>query len=231
MRGDRPRRVDAVSAEEHEVRFGERLRSLRTAALLTQEGLAEAASVSSRTISDLERGVNLTARKETARLLADALKLSGTARAEFESAARGSQVNPANPQRARGADQPLVADTTPKLPDDLRLFAGRETDLAQLMDVVTGDGGVVGIYAIDGMAGVGKSAFAVHAAHLLAPRFPDGQIFLPLRAHAAGQQPVDPADALVAAQNPPGLPANRRAPAKIRIRRVRVLARGPRRDN
>jgi hypothetical protein len=36
------------------------------------------------------------------------------------------------------------------------------------------DGGVVGIHAIDGMAGIGKTTFAVHAAHRLAPDFPMG---------------------------------------------------------
>jgi len=78
------------------------------------------------------------------------------------------------------------------------------------------NGGVVGIHAIDGMAGIGKTAFAVHAAHRLAEAFPDGQFFLPLHAHTRGQRPVDPADALAsvlltagvsAAQIPPGLEA------------------------
>ena len=55
---------------------------------------------------------------------------------------------------------------------------------------------MVGIHAIGGMAGVGKTAFAVHAAHRLAGRFPGGQIFLPLHGHTPGQQPVDPEDAL-----------------------------------
>lgn len=68
--------------------FGCLLRRLRTDAGLTQEDLAIAADVSVRTVSDLERGVNLTARKDTARLLADALRLSGSARAEFEAAGR-----------------------------------------------------------------------------------------------------------------------------------------------
>ena len=82
-----------------------------------------------------------------------------------------------------------------------------------------GDGGVaaagvVSIHAIGGMAGIGKTTLAVHAAHQLAPRFPDGQIFLPLHGHTPGQRPVDPADALAsllltagvaAAQIPPGL--------------------------
>jgi tetratricopeptide (TPR) repeat protein len=66
------------------------------------------------------------------------------------------------------------------------------------------------------MAGVGKTAFAVHAAHRLAGRFPGGQIFLPLHGHTPGQQPVDPQDALASllatagvapAQIPPGLEA------------------------
>jgi hypothetical protein len=61
---------------------------------------------------------------------------------------------------------------------------------------VAGEGGLVGIHAIDGMAGIGKTTFAVHAAHRLAGRFPDGQFFLPLHTHTAGRQPVDPADAL-----------------------------------
>ena len=47
------------------------------------------------------------------------------------------------------------------------------------------------------MAGIGKTTFAVHAAHRLARQaFPDGQIFLPLHGHTPGQRPVDPADAL-----------------------------------
>ena len=54
------------------------------------------------------------------------------------------------------------------------------------MDAAAGAGGVVGIHAIGGMAGVGKTAFAVHAAYRLADRFPGGQIFLPLHGHTPG---------------------------------------------
>jgi transcriptional regulator with XRE-family HTH domain len=76
--------------EQGPVTFGGLLRRLRTNAGLTQEELA--AGVSARSVGDLERGVNLTARKDTARLLADALGLTGPARAEFEAAARGRPV-------------------------------------------------------------------------------------------------------------------------------------------
>ena len=75
------------------------------------------------------------------------------------------------------------------------------------MEAAAGAGGVVGIHAIGGMAGVGKTAFAVHAAHRLAPRFQAGQIFLPLHGHTPGQQPVDPGDALASLLLTAGVPA------------------------
>jgi tetratricopeptide (TPR) repeat protein/transcriptional regulator with XRE-family HTH domain len=178
------------------VSFGKLLRRLRLDADLTQEELAQVAGLSARAISDLEREVNQTARRDTARLLADALNLAGAARAGFMTAARGlrddAKEAPAEPATLTRS----IAATTPRLPHDIRNFIGRELDLARLIDAVTQDGGVVGIHAIDGMAGVGKSAFAVHAAHMLEQRFPDGQIFLALHAHTPGQPPVDPADAL-----------------------------------
>ena len=63
-------------------------------------------------------------------------------------------------------------------------FTGRQAELARLLEAlaaVAADGGVVGIHAIDGMAGIGKTTFAVHAAHRLAERFP-GRAVLPAAA-------------------------------------------------
>ena len=76
-------------AEQSGLSFAGLLRRLRGEAGLTQEELAEAAGLSPRSVSDLERGVNRTAHKDTALLLADALGLAGPVRAVFVLAARG----------------------------------------------------------------------------------------------------------------------------------------------
>src|SRR6516165_12634334 len=76
-------------AEQAVLSFGGLLRQLRAEAGLTQEELAEAAQLSPRSVSDLERGVNRTARKDTALLLAGALGLAGPVRELFVAAARG----------------------------------------------------------------------------------------------------------------------------------------------
>jgi len=136
------------------------LRGLRQEVGLTQEELAEAAALSVRAVTSLERGKVSTPQKETVRLLADALGLAGPARAGFEAAARG--------QAAVGG----VAAATRTLPRDVASFTGRARELDQL----AGAGGVVGIHAIGGMAGVGKGAFAVRAAHQLAGQFPDDRL-------------------------------------------------------
>ena len=77
------------------------LKRLRVTAGLTQEELAEAAGISPRSVSDLERGINRTARKDTARLIADALGLSGSMRELFEATARG-QVPAGTAEMRRG---------------------------------------------------------------------------------------------------------------------------------
>ena len=78
-----------VMAEQLALGFCGLLRMLRGEAGLTQEELAEAASLSPRSVSDLERGINRTARKDTAELLASALDLAEPARSLFVAAARG----------------------------------------------------------------------------------------------------------------------------------------------
>ena len=76
-------------AEQLALGFGGLLRQLRAEAGLTQEELAEAAGLSPRLVSDLERGIDRTAGKDTAELLAGALGLAEPARPVFVAAARG----------------------------------------------------------------------------------------------------------------------------------------------
>jgi len=106
------------------------------------------------------------------------------------------------------------------LPRDTAAFTGRIRELDGLVAAVCGAAqspGVIGIHAVDGMAGIGKTAFAVHAAHRLAVRFPDGQIFLTLHAHTAGQRPADPVDALATLLLAAGV-APQRIPAGLQAR-------------
>jgi DNA-binding SARP family transcriptional activator/tetratricopeptide (TPR) repeat protein len=98
----------------------------------------------------------------------------------------------------------LVEPAPPRndLPRDVADFTGRGAELDRLLDLLPGRRGggeeatAVVISAIDGMAGIGKTTLAVHAAHRLAEGRRDAALFVDLRAHTAGQEPVDPALAL-----------------------------------
>ena len=176
-------------ADQHLVAFGQLLRQLRKTAGLSIEALAARAKVGEHTISDLELGKAKSPREKTVAKLAWGLRLEGSVKDRFVAVARGLPVTDGLPV--------ISAKTPPQtLPRDLASFAGRVPELEELTDEAAGTGGVVSIHAIRGMAGVGKTALAVHAAHQLTARFPDGQIFLELNGHTPGQQPVDPADAL-----------------------------------
>ncbi|KAA2265668.1 tetratricopeptide repeat protein [Solihabitans fulvus] len=94
------------------------------------------------------------------------------------------------------------------LPRDLPDFAGRDAELRRLLGVDPDRAAVV-IEAIDGMAGVGKTALAVHAAHLLADRFPDARLFVDLHGHSAERAATDPMAALDLLLRALGVPEQR----------------------
>lgn len=188
------------------VSFGSLLRSLRTAAGLTQEELAEVAQVSYRSISDLERGVSQSPRRETARLLADALRLSGGDRARFEAAARGRPPATGNVVRRQpgGIATATATRTLPRqLPSHTPHFVGRADELAALTSrldkaVVSSQlaAGTIMISAIGGTAGIGKTALALRWAHQVADRFPDGHLYVNLRGFDPAAPPVRPAEVI-----------------------------------
>jgi tetratricopeptide (TPR) repeat protein len=92
--------------------------------------------------------------------------------------------------------QPVARGVTCTLPAVTAAFTGRAGQLEQITQVVPGRGGVISIHAVGGMPGVGKTALAVQAGHLMAARFPDRQLFVDLHGHTPGRQPADPARVL-----------------------------------
>jgi DNA-binding SARP family transcriptional activator/tetratricopeptide (TPR) repeat protein len=100
--------------------------------------------------------------------------------------------------RGAGPPEAALAEVRHSLPPDTAAFTGRDTEVAHIIAAVTGAaaGGAVAIRAIDGMPGVGKTTLAVRAAYLLRDRFPDRQLFVDLRGHTPGQDPLAPEAAL-----------------------------------
>ncbi|MEO6503282.1 MAG: NB-ARC domain-containing protein [Jatrophihabitantaceae bacterium] len=97
-----------------------------------------------------------------------------------------------------------------QLPRDLSTFVGRESELYQLnlliKDNDTGSDGSA-VTALYGMAGVGKTALAVHWAHQIRDQFPDGQVYFNLRGHDPNEPLMDPAEALQTVLEAFGVPA------------------------
>jgi transcriptional regulator with XRE-family HTH domain len=146
--------------------FAGLLRQLRLRAKLTQEELAEAAGLSPRSVSNLERGINRTAHKDTAVLLAGALDLDGPAGELFVAAARGKAPAAQALAAVRGAGPPPAgAGTTSPYrglrvfeEQDVELFFGREAATAEMLErmsqYVTGPG----LLVVSGVSGAGKSS-------------------------------------------------------------------------
>src|SRR5262249_21189187 len=86
-----------------------------------------------------------------------------------------------------------------QLPADIPDFTGRAGEIGELQRLLSGDGrardspGAVPVVLVIGSGGLGKTALAVHAAHLLADRFADGQLYANLHGTT---DPVDPAEIL-----------------------------------
>jgi tetratricopeptide (TPR) repeat protein/transcriptional regulator with XRE-family HTH domain len=159
--------------------FGERLRRARLAAGISQDELAERAGLSVRAVRDLEHGRTRRPYRHTRRALAEAL--------------RGPDPGGARPP-ASGAGR---AGVPRQLPAGIRHFVGRVREqrlLDELLDeAVTG---AVVVSAVGGMAGVGKTALAVHWARRVAGRFPDGQLYVNLRGFDPTGSVMAPAEAI-----------------------------------
>ena len=162
-------------AEQPVPEFAGLLRQLRVEARLTQEELAEAAGLSPRSVSDLERGINRTARKDTAVLLAGALGLAEPMVALFVAAARGrapvaevlAAMRAEAAAAAAGRLAPGGALAWPECPypglvsfeeRDARVFYGRGELVAQLVQRMAERLAKPGILLVAGESGAGKSS-------------------------------------------------------------------------
>jgi WD40 repeat protein/transcriptional regulator with XRE-family HTH domain len=151
---------------EPELSFAGLLRQLRSEAKLTQEELAAAARLSPRSVSDLERGINRTAHKDTAVLLAGALGLAEPAGELFVAAARGKASAAQVLAAARSAGPPPAGAATDSPyrglrafeEQDAELFFGREAATAQVLEQMSQHVAGPGLLVVSGVSGAGKSS-------------------------------------------------------------------------
>lgn len=176
--------------------FAARLRALRTRAGFSQEELAQAAGLSVRAVSDLERGRSRGPQRRTVQALAAALDLDDAAAAALEhTAGLGRPRSRSGDGSATGPENRPAVHHTLQLPRDLHDFTARGPALDRLRALAEHlDPARPPVVVISGQPGLGKTAFAVHAAHTLAPRFPHGQYAIDLR--GMDPRPTPPRDAL-----------------------------------
>jgi predicted ATPase/DNA-binding XRE family transcriptional regulator len=134
------------------------LRSLRERAGLTQEELASRAGLSTRTVSDIERGLRLRLYADTTDRLSDALALDADVREQFRDAARGREADP----RHQAA-----------LPRPLTALVGRGAEVAELSRLLLPGGRR--LVTVTGLGGVGKTRVALAACDHLEAAY-DGMV-------------------------------------------------------
>ncbi|WP_367129337.1 helix-turn-helix domain-containing protein [Saccharothrix sp. HUAS TT1] len=171
--------------------FGRRLRELRQRKRLSQKMLGDRAALSVRAIRDLEVGRVQRPREQTVRLLADGLQLTGSQRAAFERAARGTGQDPPGHGGApdAGGNGPPVFSGP---------FIGREAELAILTELLTTD--TQQVISIAGVAGAGKTRLASEVSKAVLGR-PDWRVLW-----YSGNEVVAPRSDIREPHDPSGFP-------------------------
>ena len=194
------------AAEQPGLGFAALLRQLRIGAGLTQEELAEAAGVSPRAVSDLERGIHRTAHKDTALLLAGALGVDGQARELFVAAARGRAPAPgvlASVQPQARAASWAAAGGVHGFPVALTSFIGREAATCQVAGLLEEHR----LVTVTGPGGSGKTRLAGEVARQVAARFADGAWLAELAPVADPAHVAAVVAATLGVREQPGAPA------------------------
>ncbi|HEX5414808.1 MAG TPA: helix-turn-helix domain-containing protein [Chloroflexota bacterium] len=154
--------------EGQQQRFGSTLRRYRLAAGLSQQQLAERANLSTDAISALERGVRSSPRRETVRLLAEALDLSRSDQAALEQAIG----------RGRGRRRRATVAPNGVLPAPANQLIGRDDEVRSAAALLRTPG--VRLLTLIGPPGTGKTRLALAIADELRGDFPDGVEFIDL---------------------------------------------------
>ena len=163
--------------------FGAELRRLRTAAGWSLTDLSKRIHYSKGYLSKVENGAT-TPNDALATLCDTELDTGGTLSALV-------------PRRRRKLRSRTFTIRPQGLPPATPFFVGRDAALGEVDAILRGNRpGAPGVCAVDGMAGSGKTALAVHAAHQVQDEFPDGVLFLDLHAYTPGASEVDSAEAL-----------------------------------
>jgi len=188
-----------------EQEFGAWLRRQRLAAGLTQEDLAAQSGLSLRAISDFERCRTRQPYPRSLKILAVALGFPESVGEEWAARFRIERTAGEPAPGSGDPDEHDTPETAPahppprQLPAAISHFTGRAEQIKALARLAArsaqSESGVV-ISVIGGIAGIGKTALAVHFAHLVAASFPDGQLHLNLRGFDPALAPVSSAEAV-----------------------------------
>jgi predicted ATPase/DNA-binding XRE family transcriptional regulator len=197
--------------EESSTSFADLLRQLRSAAALSQEGLAERAGLSVRGISDLERGLSQAPRLETVRLLADGLALGDDERAALLAAARPAQFPPlrALPSHPTNLTVPPTA------------LIGRDEELATVEWLLEQEGSR--LVTLIGPGGTGKTRLALEVAAEALDRYPDGVFVVDLAPITDPQLVVPATAAALGVRETVGEPLRETLTRNLRKRRLLLV--------
>lgn len=166
--------------------FASALRQARHDAGLTLEELAESSGVSVRALSDMERGRALGPQRRTVALIADTLKLDGSARERFLALAKAGRTRSSHLAATTGSGE---------LPGSVGDFTGRAAELRWLLHQMESAAEPRGsaVALVCGGAGLGKTSLVIRAAHMMRDRFPDGVHFvdaLGMSGHPVGSDEI-----------------------------------------
>ncbi|HEY1571749.1 MAG TPA: tetratricopeptide repeat protein [Pseudonocardiaceae bacterium] len=163
--------------------FGAELRRLRNKAGLSLTELAHRIHYTKGYLSKVENGI-APPNEALAAICDTELRTGGTLTAVV-------------PRRRRKIKARTFTVRPAGLPSTTPFFVGRESEIATIDAILRGtQPGSPAVCAVDGLAGTGKTALAVHVAHAVQDEFPDGVLFLDLHTYTPGATEVGSAEAL-----------------------------------